>query len=78
MPVNNDQEFREKVLVILTDVQTKMNSLVGADGTNGRVGSLETQVLDLQQERSRMWGAGAAITVLWAAVLGLADYFKKP
>jgi hypothetical protein len=77
MPVNDDHEFRERVLVILTDVQTKMNSLVGADGTNGRVGDLEEQVLDLQKERSRMWGAGAAIAILWTGAATLLDYLRK-
>jgi hypothetical protein len=75
--MTHDQEFREKVLVILTDVQTKMNSLVGIEGTGGRVADLETDVDNLKQDRSRMWGAWAAVTVLWTAALALVGHFRK-
>jgi len=85
--VNDDHEFRERVLVILTDVQTKMNSLVGADGTNGRVGNLEAKVFDLQQQKARskaigsmlarVWAAGSTLALLWAGLAALARHIGK-
>jgi hypothetical protein len=72
-----DQEFRQNVLSMLTDVQTKMNALVGKDGTNGRVGSIDDRVKSLEGTRANQWGAVAAVSVIWTIVLAIFEHLRK-
>lgn len=75
--MGSDQEFRERVLVILTDVQTKMNSLVGVDGTEGRVADLDKRIQLIETAQSRVRGAAALLVFLWGAVEMALRHFRK-
>jgi hypothetical protein len=64
----SEHDFQLEVIQILTDLRTKMNSLVGADGNNGRMSALESEVDRLKEQRSRNRGVFDAISAAWAVV----------
>jgi len=74
-PHHEDQEFRERVLTVLTSVDTKMDALIGNSTTIGRVPKLESKVEDLEAHKNRAlgWTAGAIGTLTF--VVGLAEWY---
>lgn len=73
----SEQDFRDKVLEGIAVLRTQMNALVGADGTNGRVGSLEERITSLEVSRGRQKGFMAAISLATGLAGAAAEWFFR-
>ena len=67
--VLSDLQFRDFVVRTLSRLETNMASLVGPDGTNGRMSTVEERLTSLETSRTKgraiMWVLG----ILWTALL---------
>lgn len=73
----SEQEFRDKMLEGMQDLRTKMNALVGEDGTDGRISVIEERVTDLEISRGRQKGFMAAIATLTAIGGAVGEWLTK-
>lgn len=59
------ENFQERVLQGLENIRTKMDILVGPDGTNGKVGDMEHRISSLEKAR---WVIAGAILAVGAVI----------
>jgi hypothetical protein len=75
--LQTEQNFRQNLLTIVTDVQTKMNLLVGVDGNGGRVKEIDTRVDELEKAHDKQWGFITAVSLFWTVGIAVWEHFRK-
>lgn len=60
----SEQAFRDAMLTGMAQLNTKMNILVGVDGTNGWKSEIDKDIEDLKEERDTRKGLHRGLAVL--------------
>lgn len=69
----NDQEFRDEVLIGLTELRAGMKSLIG-NGQPGRVQTLEEKVNKLENFKAKALGIVTGISLVIGAISAIIHF----